>query len=144
MIIEKGTRVTPVDGLEVASGGTRFVPCSDKASFAVYERGGLACGVCLDVGGSYRDLRFSPSWRLPHGAHDRRAWNRFVFEAEDDRMMEMRMDPRDGELFYVYADTPLEDLDDIERSIERGLDFVFSSYEETRAFVRRQMDVEGR
>lgn len=139
MIIKREISETPLDGLEVAEGAGPFVPCAKGESFAVYRRGNLSCGVHLITRDISRSLMFHPSWRPPHGAHGRDAWNRFIFEAEDERMVEMRMDPDDGEIYYVYSDTPLEDLDDIERSIERGLDFVFSTYLEILAYVRWQL-----
>lgn len=135
----KSSGATPLDGLTLGQGGTAFAPCDDDSSYAYYERAGAGCSVIYERGDDHPYLRFSPNWMLPEGARDRRAWQRFVFGLEDDRALELRVDFSDGEVRYFYSGTPLEELDDIERSIDEGVEFVTSLYPDVVRFVGEQL-----
>ena len=142
MSIIARTGSTPWDG-QVIAGGTPFVPIDEDSAFATYERQGVTCTVAYETGRDYHYLRFCPAWQLPRGARDERAWRRFVFGLDDDRALEIHMDPADGEVRYSYSETPLDDLDDIERSIEAGLELVCGVYPEVARHVADQLGVRG-
>lgn len=135
----KSTGVTPLDGMRLGHGGTAFAPCDEDSSCAYYERGDSGCSVIYELGVDHHYLRFTPNWMLPEGARDRRAWQRFAFGLEDDRALELRIDFTDGEVRYFYSATPLEELDDIERAIEEGVEFVTSLYPDVKRFVAEQL-----
>lgn len=135
----KNSGATPLDGLVLGSGGTAFVPCDEDSSYAYYERDGSGCVVIYELGEGHHYLCFSPNWMLPEGACNRRAWQRFVFGLDDDRALELRVDFSDGEVRYFYSSTPLEELEDIERSIDEGVAFVISLYPEVMRFVSEQL-----
>lgn len=138
-IVKSG--VTPLDGLTLGRGGTAFAPCDADSSYAFYERDGRGCSVIYELGIDQPFLRFSPNWMLPEGARDRRAWQRFVFELDDDRALQLKVDFRDGEVRYLYSDEPLEDLGDIERAIEEGVEFVTSLYPDVVRYVGERLGV---
>lgn len=129
---------TPLDGLTLGRGGTPFVPNDEDSSHAFYERHGRTCGVTYELGGDFHYLRFTPDWQLPDGARDRAAWNRFVFGLDDNRALALHVDFDDGEVRYFYSDTPLEELDDIERAIDEGVELVTSIYPDVVGFVARE------
>ena len=134
---------TPLDGLTLGRGGTPFVPNDDNSSHAIYERHGRSCGVTYELGREFHYLRFSPDWQLPEGARARGPWNRFVFGLDDDRTLDLNVDYGDGEVRYFYSDTPLEELEDIERAIDEGVELVTSIYPDVVGFVARQLATRG-
>lgn len=118
MIIEE--KSTPLDGTIVC--GERFVSADGDSALAVYERNGRVCGVTYEMGLFRPYLRCNPAYQLPPFARDKRCWSKLMWEMEDDRAMDVRLDENDGEITYIYRDDDLPD--NVEAAIEEVLDFL--------------------
>lgn len=114
------SKATPIDGLRIL--GETFSPADDDSAQAVYERNGRVCGVTYESGAVHPYLRYSPGYQLPPNARDKGAWRRFVWNFEDDRAVNLKMDVRDGEVLYISKNLP--GIVDLEKTVDGDLDFV--------------------
>jgi hypothetical protein len=120
MIIEE--KSTPLDGKVVC--GERFIPADGDSAFAVYERNGRVCGVTYEMGYYHPYLRCNPAYQLPPFARDKRAWSKLMWEFDDDRAMDVRLDEGDGEIMYRYQADDLPN--NVEAAVEESLGFLLS------------------
>lgn len=111
---------TPFDNQIIC--GERLVPADKDSAHATYMRHGRACGVTYESGASHPFLRFHPGYQLPRWARDKRSFKRFVWECEDDRAVNITLDPDDGELAYICHDDNVNE--DLEELIEDTLEFL--------------------
>ncbi|MDO4805697.1 MAG: hypothetical protein Q4A07_00470 [Coriobacteriales bacterium] len=103
-------KATPFDNQVIC--GERLVPADEDSAHAIYVRHGRVCGVTYEKGVSQPYLRFSPGYQLPPWARDKKPFKRFVWECEDERAVNIRLDTHDGELAYICRD------DNIDKNIE--------------------------
>ncbi len=130
---------TPLDGLCVGTGGVPFCPNDEDSAFATYERNGRSCAVICEMCDGEPYLKFCPDWQIPAGARSRDAWNRFAFESDDDRMLELHVDFEDGEVRFFHSLGSIDDLDVVARAIDEGVNFVTSIYPSVVDCVRAQL-----
>lgn len=118
MIIENPA--TPFDNQVIC--GERFVPADKDSAHATFVRHGRVCGITYESGTTSPYLRCNPGYQLPPYARDKKSFKRFVWECEDDRAVNVRLDVRDGELVYICRDDNLNEH--IEETIEGCLEFL--------------------
>ena len=94
MLYRNETNQTKLAGAVIA--GATYLPAGDDAVYAVYRLPHLSCGVTVEVGGGQDYLRLTPSVQIPLEA--REGFDRFQFECDDERMVDLRFDSCDGEL----------------------------------------------
>ena len=121
MVVNK--QATPFDNQIVC--GVRFIPADENSAHATYVRHGRVCGVTYERGISHSYLRFNPGYQLPLWAHDKKPFKHFVWECEDDRAVNIRLDARDGELVYICHDDNIDK--NLEKLIEDNLEFLLGN-----------------
>ncbi len=124
---------TPFDNQVVC--GQRLIPADKESAHAVYVRHGRACGITFEVGTSRPYLRCNPGYQLPPYARDNKSFKRFVWGCEDDRAVNIRLDKRDGELYFFCDDDDLSE--NLEEKVEGCLEFLLGStfYDELVKYV---------
>ena len=131
---------TVLDGHKMAQATMAFIPCSDTSSYALFQAtNGRTCGVTYNTAVK-QHLLFSPDMQLPKSARDREAWGKFAFASEEDHLLDIDVDFRDGELRYIHIlDCEDGDIEAIEKAIEENLEWITSLYPHVLAFVRQKL-----
>lgn len=73
----------------------------EDSAYAIYLLPSCACGVTFEQGRRRPYLRACPAIQIPEAA--REGFERFVFESEDERMVDLKLDEDDGEVTVVRA-----------------------------------------
>ncbi len=92
--------------------GQTFRPCGDDESYAVFRLENCSCGVLARAGESKPYLRILPGVQIPPEA--RAGFERFLFECDDDEMVDLEIDRDDGEVF-MRRDLRSLEPDEVER-----------------------------
>lgn len=130
---------TILDGREMACGTMPFIPCDDTSSYALCQANGRTCGVTYDTAVKPH-LLFSPDMQLPKGARSSEAWSRFAFDSDEDHLLDINIDFRDGELRYIEVlDCDEDDAEAIEKAIRENIEWITALYPHVLAFVREQL-----
>lgn len=139
------TGETVLDGRTLGKGSSEFRPCCPRGSYARYVRDGCTCGVVYRGSreGARAHLRVSPGYQIPEGARSKRAWNEFAFGLEDDRVLMVRFDDSDGEVYLYRTDFEPDDLEAIERAIDDSVDIFARLRRDAVDFVRERLSGKG-
>lgn len=108
-----------LEGAVVA--GQRLRACDEDSVYAVYRRPNCSCGAVVELGARQPFIRFSPGVQIPPAA--RAGFERFVFEHDDDDMVDLDIDKKDGEVTLqrpIYTVT----AEEAERLIAPTVDWV--------------------
>lgn len=112
MLVNAEKNETGLAGKEIA--GATWRAADDDSVYAIFRLQHLSCGVTIEKGSHTPYLRFTPSVQIPREA--RREFERFQFECDDEAMVDLSFDLRDGEV------TLRRDIRDYEpQTIERTL-----------------------
>ena len=76
--------------------GQKFCPEADDSSFAVFRLEHYSCGVTVEKGKARPYLRITPGIQVPKEA--RAGFERFLFECDDEEMVDFDLDHNDGAL----------------------------------------------
>lgn len=130
-------KATPVDGTIVA--GSVFTAVDEDSASAVFERNGRVCGIIYEMGSNRPYLRCSPGYQIPPFARNRSAWLEYMWNLDDDRAFDIRLDEDDGELTYIHRDDNL--LENLDSAIENVLEFLTGDelYDAIVEYVRGKM-----
>lgn len=101
--------------------GKTFLPADDDNVFAVFDLGSCACGVTVEKGSSNPYLRLTPSVMVPPEARD--GFRRFLFEHDDDMMLDLGFDEDDGEV-TLRRDLGSLDRAEVEQTLAPLLEWV--------------------
>ena len=94
--------------------GQKFCPEADDSSFAVFGLEHYSCGVTVEKGKARPYLRITPGIQVPKEA--RAGFERFLFECDDEEMVDFDLDHNDGEL-VVRRDLRSDSPEDVERAL---------------------------
>lgn len=76
--------------------GQTLRPCDDDSAYAVFHMRNVTCGATVEKGSQRPYLRLTPALQVPRKG--RRDFERFLFECDDDAMLDLRFDENDGEI----------------------------------------------
>ena len=76
--------------------GQTLRACDDDSAYAVFRMRNVTCGVTVEKGTQRPYLRLTPALQIPRKG--RRNFERFLFECDDDALLDLRFDERDGEI----------------------------------------------
>lgn len=76
--------------------GQTLRPCDDDSAYAVFRMRNVTCGVTVEKGKQHPYLRLTPALQVPRKG--RKNFERFLFNCDDDAMIDLRFDERDGEI----------------------------------------------
>lgn len=121
--------------------GETFYPADGDSAHAVFERNGRSCGITYEMGYIHPYLRCSSGLMLPPGARDKSAWSRAAWMADDDRLLEVKLDKRDGELTYCYNEPEVRE--NPEACVKEVLEFLLGDdfHDFVIGFVAKQLGV---
>lgn len=83
-----------LDGVVIANG--TFRPADEDSVYAIYHLGNTACGVTVEQGQRVPYLRLTPAIQIPR--EGRGNFERFLFECDDETMVDLNFDANDGEI----------------------------------------------
>lgn len=124
-----------LDGATVC--GQTLRAADEDSAYAVYRMPSSACGVTFEQGTRKPYLRLCPAIQIPEAA--RAGFERFVFECEDDRMVDLKLDEDDGEVTLVrnFAEQTPEAAERALAPLLAWLDG--SAMPQVRDYVRREL-----
>ena len=76
--------------------GATFLPAGDEAVYAVFRLNNLSVGVTVESAKACDYLRLTPSIQIP--PEGREGFEEWQFECDDDGMVDLSFDARDGEI----------------------------------------------
>ena len=112
MLINAEKNETGLVGKEIA--GVTWRAADGDSVYAIFRLQHLSCGVTIEKGSQTPYLRFTPSVQIPREA--RRGFERFQFVCDDEEMIDLSFDPKDGE---IVLRRDIRDYDP--QTIERAL-----------------------
>jgi hypothetical protein len=124
----------PCNGATVC--GQTFHPADDDCVYAVFDLKNCSCGVAVEKGRMHPWMRLAPGVQIPQGA--RKGFERYQFECDDDAMVDLKVDLKDGEVSLRC------DLDDLEpETVARALEPLLAwvddvAYPAVVAYLERQ------
>lgn len=101
--------------------GKTFFPIGDDSSCAVFRLGNFSCGAIVEKGKRHPRLRLAPGIQVPREARD--GFERFLFECDDDQMVDLDLDDADGEL-VVRRNLRSDDPAEVERVLAPMLQWI--------------------
>jgi len=115
-------RTTTELGLEgtVVCGET-LKPFDEDAVYAIYRMSNAVCGLTVEKGSKNPYLRLTPGIQVPKELRD--GFERFQFECDDDGMLDLSIDRKDGEL-VLRRDLRNLQPETIERTLAPALAWV--------------------
>ena len=134
------SRSTLLDDVTIPNATMPFVQADETSSFTIVETNGRTVGISFDTDPAPH-LRFSPDWQLPEGARDKEQWNRFEFDCEDERVMDVHIDFRDGEIKYIELldKETASDPDKLIEAVVKNCDWITQLYPRFVEFTRQQL-----
>lgn len=101
--------------------GVTFHPCDDDEVYAVFHLNNCCCGATVPMGSTIPYLRLTPGVQIPPAA--RAGFDRFLFECDDDEMVDLKVDTIDGELVLRRNLNSL-DPGEVERVLDPALHWI--------------------
>lgn len=119
MLCEASKNETGLAGAQVC--GHTLYPADGDSVFTVIRMPHVSCGVTVEKGVNKPYLRLAPGIQVP--VEGRAGFERFLFECDDDEMVDLKFDAKDGE---IVVNRPLAGLSaaDVERALTPALAWV--------------------
>lgn len=113
------TNGMPCEGATLC--GATLRPADDDSQWGVVHRGTFTCGFTVETGRSNPFLRMTPAVQVPQFC--REGFERWQFEHDDESMMDLALDERDGEV-VVRRDLKGLEASDVEPVLSELLDWL--------------------
>lgn len=94
MLYDASHNETGLAGAQVC--GSALYPADGDSVYAVIRMPNMSCGITVEAGNGKPYLRFTPAIQVP--AAGREGFERFQFECDDEEMVDLKFDPKDGEV----------------------------------------------